>query len=123
MATTVSTQVNPVATNLVVDSDADSTASNNTTGASGNIYMVEIDNDGSGTPTAVYFKMANASTATGGTTTPDLVLLVPASTKLTYAFPTAIAFGTGFCHWCVKESATTGTTNPDTTVIVRYLTS
>tara|TARA_R110002020_G_scaffold348777_1_gene562358 strand:- start:181 stop:552 length:372 start_codon:yes stop_codon:yes gene_type:complete len=123
MAVTVSTQVNPVATKLVVDSSATSTAASNTTGGSGNLYMVEIDNDGTGTPTTVYLKMANASSATGGTTTPDLVLMIPAEKKITYAFPESIAFGTGFCHWCVKEAATTGTTNPDTTVIVRYLTS
>ena len=123
MAVTVSTQVNPVATKLVVDSSATSTAASNTTGGSGNLYMVEVDNNGSGTPTTVYLKLANASSATGGTTTPDLVLMVPADKKITYAFPEAIAFSTGFCHWCVKGSAVDNTTNPDTTVVVRYLTS
>ena len=69
MATTVSTQVNPVATKLVVDSDVDSTASNNTTGASGTLYMVEIDNSAD-SATIVYFKMVDAATATAGTTNP-----------------------------------------------------
>ena len=121
MAVTVSTQVNPVATKLVVDAGANSTAADNTTGGAGTLYMVEIDNSSYGT--AVYFKMVDAATTTPGTTVASMVLMVPASVKLTYAFPTGIAFSTGFSHWCVKEAAVAGATNPDTGVVARYLTS
>ena len=122
MAVTVSTQVNPVATKLVVDAGANSTAADNTTGGAGTLYMVEIDNSAD-SATIVYFKMVDAATTTPGTTVASMVLMVPASVKLTYAFPTGIAFSTGFSHWCVKEAAVAGATNPDTGVVARYLTS
>ena len=122
MAVTVTNQSNPLGSKLVQDTAAASTAVDNTTGASGTLYMIEIDNSASGA-TAVYFKMADSTDATAGTTAADLCLLVPAGVKQAYAFPTGIAFSNGFSHWCVKGAAESNTTTPDTTVIARYVTS
>jgi len=118
---TVSTQVNPIGTKLVYDSDADGTAADNTTGDSGILYMVEVDNTGNAF--VVYFKMADVTDATAGTTAAGLVLMVPASTKMSFAFPTGITFSNGFSHWCTKTAAESSTTDPDANVAVRYITT
>ena len=122
MAVTVTNQSNPLGSKLVQDTDAGNTAVDHTTGASGTLYMIEIDNTG-GSATAVYFKMADSANATAGTTAADLCLLVPAGVKQAYAFPTGIAFSNGFSHWCVKGAAESNTEDPDATVTARYVTS
>ena len=121
MAVTVTNQSNPLASKLVQDTAATSTAVDNTTGASGTLYMVEIDNSNYGT--IVYFKLANATSATAGTTAAAMVFLCPASAKRSYVFPEGIAFSSGFSHWCTTESAESGTSAPGTTPTVRYITS
>ena len=121
MAVYVTPQQGPIAnTKLIVDTAATKDAVNNTTGA-GNLYMVEIDN--TGYSTAVYFKMAAAVSATGGTTAPDLVLLCAASSKISYVFPSGIAFANGFCHWCTTGAAQDSVAAPATPPTVRYITS
>jgi len=121
MAVTVSNQSNPLASKLVQDTAATNSAVDNTTGASGTLYMVEIDN--TGLAAAVYFKLANATDATAGTTTADLVLKCPASVKRSYVFPEGIEFSSGFCHWCVASASEANTTAPGTPPTVRYVTS
>jgi len=121
MAVTVTNQSNPLATKLVQDTAATSTAVDHTTGASGTLYMVEIDN--SGLNYHVYFKLANATSATAGTTAAAMVFLCPASVKRSYVFPEGIAFSAGFSHWCTTEVAESNTDAPSTPPTVRYVTS
>ena len=121
MAVTVTNQSNPLAVKLVQDDAATNTAVDNTTGASGTLYMVEIDN--TGLAAAVYFKLANATSATAGTTAAAMVFLCPASAKRSYVFPEGIAFSSGFSHWCTTESAESNTSGPVTKPTVRYITS
>jgi hypothetical protein len=121
MAVTVANQSNPLGSKLVQDSNTNKDAADDTTGASGTLYMVEVDNTANSS--IVYFKMANSADATGGTTAANLVLMVPASTKMSYVFPTGIAFSTGFSHWCVTTAAESGVTSPSSAVIARYVTS
>ena len=121
MAVTVTNQSNPLASKIVQDTGATSTAVDNTTGASGTLYMVEIDNSNYGT--IVYFKLANATSATGGTTAAAMVFLCPASAKRSYVFPEGIAFSSGFSHWCTTGSAEANTSAPTTPPTVRYVTS
>ena len=120
MAVTVSTQVNPIGTKLVQDTAAGETAVDDTTGAGGVLYMVEVDNTANAF--TVYFKMADTDNATAGTTAAGLVLMVPASTKMSFAFPTGITFDNGFSHWCTKTAAENSEVSPGT-VIVRYITT
>ena len=121
MAVTVTNQSNPLASKLVQDTAATNTEVANSTGASGTLYMVEIDNSSYGT--IVYFKLANATSATVGTTAAAMVLLCPASVKRSYVFPEGIAFSSGFTHWCVTESAESNTSAPATPPTVLYVTS
>ena len=121
MAVTVTNQSNPLASKLVQDTAATSTAVDNTTGASGTLYMVEIDNSTYGT--IVYFKLANATSATAGTTAAAMVFLCPASAKRSYVFPEGITFSAGFSHWCTTGETESNTTAPSTPPTVRYITS
>ena len=66
MAVTVTNQSNPLAAKIVQDTGATNAAVDNTTGAAGTLYMVEIDN--TSYSTAVYFKLADSADATAGTT-------------------------------------------------------
>ena len=121
MAVTVTNQSNPIGAKLVQDTGATSTAVDNTTGSSGTLYMVEIDNSNYGT--IVYFKLANATSAPAGTTAAAMVFLCPAAVKRSYVFPEGIAFSAGFSHWCTTESAESNTSAPATPPTVLYVTS
>ena len=121
MAVTVTNQSAPIASKLVQDTAATNSAVDNASGGSGILYMVEIDNSSYGT--AVYLKLANASSATAGTTAAAMVFLCPGSVKRSYVFPEGINFGNGFSHWCVTESAESNTDAPTTPPTVRYVTS
>ena len=121
MAVTVTNQSNPLGAKLVQDTEATNSAVDDTTGNSGTLYMVEVDNSSYGT--IVYFKLANATSATVGTTAAAMVFLCPASVKRSYVFPEGIAFSAGFSHWCVTESAQSDKTAPGTPPTVRYVTS
>jgi len=121
MAVTVTNQSNPLGAKLVQDTAATNSAVDNTTGTSGTLYMIEIDN--TGLAAVVYFKLVNAASATVGTTAASVVLMCPASVKRSYAFPEGIAFDTGFSHWCVTSPEQSNTTAPGTPPTVRYVTS
>jgi len=121
MAVTVTNQSTPLGARLVYDSSATSTAVDNTTGAAGTLYMVEIDNTANGAIS--YFKLVNATSATAGTTAASMVFMCPASAKRSFAFPEGIAFSAGFSHWCVTGAAESNTTGPSSAVKVRYVTS
>lgn len=120
MTVTVTNQSNPLGSKMVQDSSATSAAADNTTGASGNLYAVEIDN--SLNAAAAYLKLADSTNATGGTTAADVVLVCPASSKKNFVFLAGIPFSNGFSHWCVTGAAEADTTNPLNPVVVRYVT-
>ena len=121
MAVTVTNQSNPLGSKIVQDTSASNTAIDNTTGASGTLYMVEIDN--SSYSTAVYLKLADSTNATAGTTASTMVFFCPASVKRSYVFPEGIAFSNGFSHWCTTAAAEASTAAPSTPPTVRYVTS
>ena len=107
-------------TRIVKDTAATATAVNNASGATGTLYMVEIDN--ASYSTAVYFKLADATSATAGTTAADIVLKCPASSTKTYVFPGGIAFSNGFSHWCTTGAAESSTAAPADPPTVTYIT-
>ena len=121
MAVTVTDQINPLGSKIVQDTAATNSVVANTTGGNGILYMVEIDN--TGYAAIVYFKLADATSATVGTTAPSMVLKCAASSKRSYVFPEGIAFSAGFTHWCVEGAAQTDEDPPDNPPTVRYITS
>ena len=105
---------------LVQDAQANGTAADNTTGGAGTLYGVEIINPNA---SPVYFKLADAATATPGTTAASVVLVCPAASTQNYSFVSGLAFSVGFSHWCVTAAAESNTTNPGSSVTARYVTS
>ena len=85
---------------IVQDTSATNSAVDTTTGGSGTLYMVEVDNSGY---TLQFILLADVADATAGTTAATMVLYCPASSKRSYVFPEGIAFSNGFSHWCVVE--------------------
>ena len=121
MAVSVTNLGSPLAIKLVVNDDTDGGGDDNVTGASGNIFLVEIDNTNNTLIT--YVRLYDATSATIGSTTPEIVFPAPAGTKLTYAIPQGVAFGTGISMAACTTGGTAGNTNPGGTVTVRILTS
>jgi len=121
MAVTVTNQTTPLGSKIVQDTAASNTAVDNSTGGSGSLYMVEIDNSSYGDD--VYFKLANSTNATAGTTASTMVLFCPASSKRSYVFPEGLAFSAGFSHWCTTAAAEDSTAAPSTPPTVRYVTT
>lgn len=121
MALSTTPQTNPLGADIVVDTNANATAQTNTTGGTGTLHLVDIDNSANGA--ASFVKFYDASSPTVGTTAPDLVLKCPASVRRQFVMPAGIAFATAFSHACVTAGGTGGTTSPSSAVILRYLVS
>lgn len=119
MAITKTTISNPLGTTLIIDTIADATSEDGMYGQAGKIYAVEIDNTSNSHVT--YVKLAQVASATVGTTAPHWLLPVPGSAKITYVIGTGLYFETDLTLWAVQESATTGTTAPDSSVTVKIL--
>ena len=103
----------------------DSTALDNTKDAvkasSGTVYLIEIDNSANAAASFVKLWDAASGSVTVGTTAPDWVIKIPASTKRTIPFPAGIAFGTALTAACVTAGGTSGTTSPSSSVPVRIV--
>lgn len=121
MAVSVTNQATPLGSRIVKDTDADATAKDNTTGTTGTLYFIEVDN--SANSGAVFFKMADTTNATGGTTAADICLLCDGSKKTSYIIPDGLSFGNGFSHWCTTSSAEASTASPASNVTIFYVTS
>jgi hypothetical protein len=85
----------------------------------GVFHMIEIDN--SNYDTAVYLKIADATSGTVGTTAATLVFYCPANTKQSYISSRGITFGAGFTHWCVTGAAQANTDAPLIPPTIRYV--
>ena len=118
MAVSVTNQSNPLGSKLVQDTDCSSTAVDNATGGTGNLYAVEITNP-NGSP--VYFKLADSANATAGTTAADIVLECPANQTRNIVFVGGIAFTVGFSHWCVTAAAEASAVAPASAVTASYV--
>jgi|SRR6267378_2519133 len=109
------------ATNLWYDSSAGATAVN-VKGSSTTAYAVYIDNTLNAAIS--YFKMYNNAAPTIGTTAPDEIIMVAASSKITIPLQTGNppvpgkVFATALSYACVTAGGTAGTTAPTSAVPV-----
>lgn len=89
---------------------------------SGKIHSIVIDNTANAGE-ATYLKLWDAASGdvTVGTTAPDWVFKVPASTKVTITFQAELAYGTALTAACVTTAGTAGTTNPTSDVVIEIL--
>lgn len=85
------------------------------------IYAIDVDN--AANASAVYTKLWNTASGsvTVGTTAPDMVILVPASTRISIPIPSGVTFGTAITVATVTTAGTAGTTDPTSDVIVRLV--
>lgn len=121
MALSVSTQVNPVGSKLVVETSCNATADNNVTGASGKIYAIDVDNSANSADTA-FLKIYDTAAPTVGTTAPDHIVRVLPTQRRQVVIPEGLDF-TALSFACVKAGGTAGVTAPASPVIVRMVTS
>ena len=122
MTLSVSTQVNPIGTSLIIQDNATNVADNNITGAPATLYMIDIDN--TAIAAASYVKLYNAVAPTVGTTDPDWIIMIPGLTRRAVAIPEGVLFSVGLSMACVTAGGTDGTDPPiGGSVVVRMLTS
>jgi len=121
MALSVSTQVSPVGTKLVKDTDAGATAQTGVTGASGTVYMLDIDNTANPTDVA-YLKIYDDASPTVGTTDPDFIFKIPVNQRRQIVCPDGLDFAV-LSYAVVTSPGTPGTAGPSNPVIVKMVTS
>lgn len=122
MTLSVSDQVPPVGSKLIVQTDCDETANNDVTGAAGSIYQIEIDNSANSDNPA-FLKIYDAAAPTIGTTNPDWQVKVPVNQERSVTIPQGLDFSVALSFACVTTGGTPGTTGPTNAVIVRMVTS
>lgn len=121
MTLSVSTQVSPVGTKLVKDTDANATAETDVTGASGTIYMIDLDNEANPADVA-YLKIYDDPAPTVGTTDPDFIFKMPVNQRRQIVCPDGLDF-TNLSFAVVTAGGTGGVTAPTNAVAVRMVTS
>lgn len=89
------------------------------------LYLLHVDNNQSGSTTAVYLKLYDKAIPVVGTDAPTFIFLIPASTVVCIPLnlPSGVLFATALSMACMKEAGTAGTTAPDTNVIVTAYTN
>lgn len=119
MATTQITLGYPAGTNLFTETSLANTALV-VKASSATLHLAVIDNTANGA--ASYVKVYNSAGAvTVGTTVPDDVWLVPASSTRTFYNVGGTVFGTGLQVACVTAGGTAGTTSPTSAVVARIV--
>lgn len=129
MAATSTSSITELGGKYILDRDCTgaSGSTNNVTGATGIIYMVQINNEANSTPS--YLKIRDNASATPATTTangagtPHFSFKAPAYKKITYAIPGGAAFTAGLSMWCVTGTAVGSQTDATSDVIVRLVCS
>ena len=89
--------------------------------SSGAIYSIIVDNSANAAVTYLKLWDVASGSVTVGTTAPDWIFKIPASTKLTIIFPETIAFGTALTEASLTAGGTAGSTGPTSDVPVTIL--
>lgn len=120
MTLSVSTQVSPVGSKLIVQTSASSVPDNNVTGTSGSIYMIDIDNTAN--VAASYLKIYDDASPTVGSSAPDSILKIAGSQRRQWVITEGADFSQ-LSFACVTTGGTAGTADPASPVVVRIVTS
>lgn len=85
------------------------------------VYAILVDNNQTGTPTAVYLKLYDSAAPVFGTTQPTEIFLIPASVAVVIPFnlPNGKKYRSGFSVACSKTAGAPNTAAPDTTVTIK----
>ena len=87
--------------------------------SSASVSYIECDNTANGSATYTKLYSLAAASVVVGTTVPDTVIYVPASTLLKFPLPTAWVYGTALSVPSVTAGGTAGVTAPATPITVR----
>ena len=119
MAATPTTSVSPTGLITWKDTDLDATVVA-IKASSAVISLIDVDNSNNGA--ATYLCIWNSTaTITIGTTVPDLVIIVPASTHISLPIPAGLTLGTGVQVACKTTGGTSGSTGPTSDVPVTII--
>lgn len=108
---------------LIVDLDMDNTAEVNVRAGTTTLFSFDVDNSANGA--ASYLKIWDSLSPTVGTTAPDYIFKIAASTRevIDFDLGEGSAFSSGLSFACVTAGGTGGTTSPTSNVIGRAVTS
>ena len=119
MTLSVSTQVNPIADKLVVQTDAKADPNNNVLGTTAKVFMVNVDN--SANPgVAAFVKLYDDPAPIVGTTLPVMVFMCPGSLNRTLAIPEGVEIP-GMSMACTTSGGTEGNQSLANPVVVQIL--
>lgn len=106
--------------NLFIDT-ANSNSAVAIKGSSAVLYQLELDNTANGAST--YCKIFNvaAGSVVVGTTAADMVILIPASVKITMVFPDGVTFSTALSVASVTGKAESSSTAPSASFVVKMV--
>ena len=121
MSLSVSTQVSPVGSKLIVETDAGVTPDTNVTGAAGTLYIIDVDNTGNPADQAC-LKLYDNAAPTVGSTAPEMVVRVKANQRRGVVIPEGWDFA-ALSFACVTSPGTAGVVAPANPVIVRIVAS
>ena len=121
MALSVSDQVPPVGTKLIVQTSATEVSDDDVTGASGSLFQIDVDNEANADNPA-YLKIYNDAAPVVGTTAPDFIFMVPVNQRRGLVIPDGWDF-TNLSFACVISGGTGGVTPPTAAVIVKLVTT
>jgi hypothetical protein len=99
---------NAVGHKIAYNSQITNTVTSNLTGGPGVFYSIKIENTNDA---AVYIKVANAYTATSGSTAPDWIFSCPASSTYFYEIPGGVSFS-ALSVWANENAAESDNTTP-----------
>ena len=116
----------PLNTNLsasiISDADSNATSEDDVRNGATTVYLVDVDNSANAATT--YVKLYDNAGPTVGTTAPDIILKVTASTRKVFTLDMGgIAFTTGLSFASLTAGGTAGSTGPTSDVIVKILCS
>lgn len=121
MATVLQTPLTALADKLVTVDTVSNTPNNGITDeTTGTVYLLEVDNTNS-RAVGAYLKIADASSATIGTTQPKLSLYIPPNTKQTFAFQNGHTYTAGLSIWATRNPEYTDNTKPNAALVVKVL--
>jgi hypothetical protein len=109
----------PLGNAICQDTALGSVSDNDIRAGATTVYYLDLDNSLNAATT--YFKAWNAAAPTVGTTAPDMVIPVPASTRLPIPIPGGLLFSANLSMAAVTTGGTAGTTAPSSNFTARVL--
>ncbi len=125
MAVSVSSQLNPLVDKLVVETECNTTVTQNVLSGGATSYIFDADNSNNANQVAVLKAFNHANPTLDGSnssTEPDLLFTIPAGTRQTVTISDGIYFGTALSFACTTGASTTSNTSPTNPVTVRIMT-